>query len=86
MHLWFHAQFAQKNLGRFLMFSIQIVRSQLKLTLLRFEMDFAWVLQPGSRWVIEPSGMRTVHPYFLLSDFTIIYDNLTKRLEKDKLR
>ena len=67
------------------MFSIQIVRSQLKLTLLRFEMDFAWVLQPGSHWVIEPSEMRTVHPYFL-SEFTIIYDNLIKRLEKGKLR
>ena len=67
------------------MFSIQIVHSQLKLILLRFEMDFAWVLQPGSHWVIEPSGMRTVHPYFL-SEFTIIYDNLIRRLEKGRLR
>ena len=57
-----------------------------RLDLLRFERDFAWVLQPGSHWVIEPSEMRTVHPYFL-SDFTIIiYDNLIKRLEKGKLR
>jgi hypothetical protein len=77
----------KKNLGRVKMFSIQIFHSQLKLILLRFEMDFAWALQPGSHWVIEPSEMRTVHPYFLFSDFTIIiYDNLTKRLEKGKLR